>query len=225
MNGRADRTTDFLCSVADALGVPPESLLAFRLEVVAEWLRAHPEETNEAWDEIQRGPLLEPYEHWPVRPLPDPRTVSLADVAKSLIAIVKIEGPVLGGRAYSLRLRAAGLYTGTRELRSVLNKASFAAIKAGAIIGLNEFPGPTQKFLVLRIPGSPEVRVRTRGERSVSEIPLAELAEVVASTRAYRLGEPVAEVQNAVLALYGIASPRLADLEHINRAINMKSGQ
>lgn len=98
-------------------------------------------------------------------------------------------------------------------------------MQAGALIGMDERSDRTQKYLVLRVPDSPEVCMRARGDRTIPEIPLAEVCAVVQSTQAHRVGDTVQNVQNEVLAAYGIAQPRLADIEHINQAINMKGGR
>jgi transcriptional regulator with XRE-family HTH domain len=220
LNRRVDAPPDFAQSVATALGLAPERLFAFRLDVVAERLRGSHEEVNALWSEIRRGPIVEPYVSWPVRPLPDPRDVSLTDLARSIIEIVEVEEPVLGARVYRLRLRAARIEHETRELRSLLNRASYAAISGGALVGTNEGTfEQTQKYLVLRRPNTPDVRPRERGEREIVEIPLVELSHVAWSTRARRLGGTVKDVQNELLALYRVAQPRLHELEHINRAI------
>ena len=225
LNSRVDAPADLPHAIAQAFGVPAECLLAYRLEVVTEWLHESPRELNALWEDMTHGIELAPYDHWPMRSLPDPRRVSLVELARSLIEIVKVEGPVLGARVYSLRLRGAGVSAETRELRSLLNRASFAAMQAGALIGVDERSDRTQKYLVLRVPGSPEVLMRARGDRSIPEIPLAEVCAVVESTRSYRVGDSVQDVQNEVLAAYGVDQPRLADVEHINHAINMKGGR
>ena len=102
----------------------------------------------------------------------------------------------------------------------MLNRASYAAMRARAILGVNERPERSQKFLVLRVPGTPEVRVRARGDRQVPEIPLTEVRVVVKETLAYRRGDDVLAIQEEVLSAYAIRQPRLSDIEHINRAFN-----
>jgi transcriptional regulator with XRE-family HTH domain len=226
INGRIEPPPDFAYAIAQAFGLPEEVLFAYRLDVVADWLRERTTEINELWTEITRGPSLAHYVAWEVRRLPDPRDVSLTDLARSLIEIVKVEGPVLGARVYGLRLSAARIDNETRELRSLLNRASHAATHARALMGVNEGRlERTQKYLVLRAPDQPEVLVRERGPRSIPEIPRAEVARVAESTLAYRLGRSVREIQNEVLAAYGVPEPRLFELEHINRAITVKGGR
>lgn len=222
VNRRSDMPPDFVSSIAHALGAEPELFLAHRLDVVAAFLEASPSTADDLWDELSRTVELDAYEEWPMRTLPDPRSLSLVEIAKSLIEIVSVEGPVVGARAYEVRLRASDLQAETRELRGLLNRASYAATRSGALLSANEQNEQTQKFLVLRLPGTPEVRTRQRGPRAVPQIPLSEVAAVVASTEAYRFGHSLEAVQNEMLATYHVDNPRLVDLEHINRAVNLK---
>jgi transcriptional regulator with XRE-family HTH domain len=222
LNGRRNPPADLPEAIAQALGVPPEFFLAYRLAIVHEWLRERPETIDGLMESLERTVELAPYEAWPARALPDPQRVPLVELARSLAEIITVEAPVIGARVYAVRLRAAGIETETRELRSVLNRASYALMQAGAIVGVNERLERTQKYLVLRPLGAPEVRVRTRGDRRVTEIPLSEVRAVVEATRAHRYGESVAAIQEEVLGLYDVSSPRLDDLEHINRALSQR---
>ena len=223
LNHRRKLPTDLAETIAQALGASPEFFLEHRLALVEEWFRETPEEVDALLEGLERGVELPPYEAWPPRPLPDPRRVSLVELSQSLIEIIKVEGPVVGARLYVLRLRAAGLGQETKALRSLLNRASYATMRAGAVIGVNERDERTQKYLVLRLPGVPEVRMRARGDRTVPEIPLSEVRTVVKATSAYKYGEGVEAIQNEVFAAYQLPRPGLADLEHVNRAISMRA--
>jgi hypothetical protein len=154
-----------------------------------------------------------------VKPLPDPRRVSLKDLRRSLIEIIGVEGPVLGARVYRLRLRAAGIRSETRELRSLLNRASHAAITSGSVIGENERPEPTRRKLILRLPGTPAVSIRARGDRSVAEIPLAEIRAVIEAMKSRRVHESPKTLQNRLLAVYEVGQPQRADVAHIHKAM------
>ena len=57
----------------------------------------------------------------------------------------------------------------------------------------------------------------------VPEIPLAEVHAVVKETLAYRRGKDVLAIQEEVISAYAVRQPRLSDIEHINRAINLRS--
>lgn len=224
LNRRHGTSAEVAEAAAQALGVPPEFFLAYRLALVRESLRERPDEIDGLLESLERGVELDPYESWPVREMPDPRQVALSELARSLIEIVAVEGPVLGARVYSLRLAAAGIRSESRDLRKLLNRASYVAMLGGAILGENERPERTQKYLILRLKETPEVRVRSRGDRRIPEIPLAEVRAVVETTPSYRRGGSVAGTQEEVLAAYQVFRPGLADLEHINRAINLRRG-
>ncbi|HEY4347270.1 MAG TPA: helix-turn-helix transcriptional regulator [Gaiellaceae bacterium] len=206
---------------AEALGLSPEHFLAYRIELVAAWFFDHPAELARILEVIERPVTLAPYEAWEVRQLPDPMEVSLADLARSLIEIVSVEGPVLGARVYRLRLEASGLEVETRELRQLLNRASHAAVHAGVLVGISERAEPAQKFLVLRRAGTPEVSVRERGGRRIPEIPLAEIREVIATIQQRRGRSSVESLHAELAVLYEIEHPREADIEHVNRAITL----
>lgn len=219
LNGKRRFHTDVFVAVARALGVDPEFFLGYRLALLGDWLREHPNEIDILLEDIEPPLELSGYEAWPVRRLADPRRVSLKDVARSLVEIIGVEGPVLGARVYRLRLRAAGIEAETRELRSLLNRASDAAIKSGSVIGENERPEPTQRKLTLRLRGTPAVRIRARGDRSVAEIPLAEIRAVIEAIKSRRQHESATTVQNELLAVYEVGQPRPADIEHIHKAM------
>ncbi|HWE81165.1 MAG TPA: helix-turn-helix transcriptional regulator [Gaiellaceae bacterium] len=208
-----------LLRFAEALDLSPESFLAYRVELVAKWLRDNPAELARILEAIERPVELAPYEAWEPRELPDPLEVSLADLARSLIEIVAVEGPVLGARVYRLRLQASGLDSESREHRQALNRASRAAVHAKVLVGVSEQAEPSQKFLILRRAGTPEVSVRERGGRRIVEIPLAEIREVIASIQSRRGRVSVESLHSELAALYDIEQPRESDIEHVNRAI------
>jgi transcriptional regulator with XRE-family HTH domain len=219
LNAQTTPPADFIESLADALGIPPQTFLDYRLMVVEDALRAVPERVDELLEELSRGIELPPYFEWKVRPLADPRTMSLTDVAREIIEIVEAEGPVVGARVYRLRLAAAGIASETKELRSVLNRAAAAAVRSGRLLADNERDERTQKYLVLRAAGVEQVTPRARGDRSMLEVPLREIAEVVGMTNAHRRGGNVAEIQHEIFAAFGIAGSNIQILERVNTAI------
>lgn len=225
LHGRRRFDLDLYALFADSLGVRPEHFLSYRLALIAEWLGEHPADLDRLFGELDAAIELAPYDPWPIRTLSDPRDLPLTEVAKSLVEIVEVEGPILGARAYRLRLMAAGIDHETHELRRILNRASYAAIHSELLVGVNEREEQTQKFLVLRKSGTPMVRMRQRGDRSVSEIPAAEIRALVTAIRARHPRTSVEELHRELVALYEIVQPRSSDIEHINRAINIRSGE
>jgi hypothetical protein len=136
---------------------------------------------------------LEPYEAWTTRPVPDPRTAGREAVGPVLLEIVHAEGPILAERAYRLYVRASGGKALTSIARAPLSGAAYRLRQAGAI----EFEGEGE---ILRPTGVAAVRVRELGPRTLDEVPLREVAELMRRLRA----AGAAELPRAVLDTYGL---------------------
>ncbi len=141
------------------------------------------EESAESQHDVHMSPSgsfkVEPYREWSVIPLVDPRTVSLEKVARNLIAIVEVEGPVLASRAYRLYANAAGLQRVGSALRGVFSRAVSKAVRNGLLELERTDPKAPMLSAVLRLAGAPSVRPRTTGPRTFWEIPLSEIAWVM----------------------------------------------
>jgi len=109
---------------------------------------------------------------------PDPRTVSVSAVADGLCSIIEAEGPMVAKRAYDIYLHCCGIRRLGRELKSTMNKALANAISRGRIVSENE-PGKSGLiFSTVRIKGTPPMRLRCRGPRTLEELPPAEVRAV-----------------------------------------------
>lgn len=219
LNGGRETSIDELERIAGALGIVPESLLEFRLAAVRDWLEDNASRLKELFGDVQ-PPTLELYRAWAIRPLPSPLAVGPKELLSSLVEIVRVEGPVLGARVYGLRLAAAGIDEETIELRRLLNRASFAAVSRRILLAENETGEARQKFLTLRLPDTPKVVVRARGERGLCEIPAGEVVAMIRTTLPWRRGEPVAAVQQSVVEAYRVGRPTEREVEYLNRCIN-----
>ncbi len=62
---------------------------------------------------------------------PDPRTVSIGEVADGLCLIIEAEGPMVAKRAYDIYLRGCGIRRLGGELKSTMNKALASIIRQG----------------------------------------------------------------------------------------------
>lgn len=121
---------------------------------------------------------LTPYRHWVSRTLPDPKSAKLSEIVKGLVEIVESEGPMLSYRAYSLYAHSAGIQRIRKETtRPIFDKAMRKAIASGKIIEDNDFVIDTEMGIIVRVPDSPKVIVRTRGDRTIEEIPPSEIAQ------------------------------------------------
>jgi len=108
----------------------------------------------------------------------DPRTVSAGTVAEGLCRIIEVEGPMLAKRAYDIYLRGCGIKRMGHELRSIMNKALANAIRQGRVISEDEMGKRGLLYSVVRVKGSPPIKMRSRGPRIFEEIPPSELQTV-----------------------------------------------
>lgn len=138
---------------------------------------------------------LEPYDEWVPHPVPDPRTAGREAIGPVLLGIVASEGPILAGRAYRLYVRASGGKALTSIARAPLSGSAHRLRNAGAI----EMEGEGDEA-VLRPAGSPRVNVRELGPRSLDEVPLEEVAELMRRLR----DAGAQDLPRAVLDAYGL---------------------
>lgn len=134
--------------------------------------------------------------------VPDPRTAGREVLMPALEAIVAAEGPVLASRAYGLLNKAAGGKKLTSIVRAPLSSAAYR-LRAEGRIEIEDAPGsPTDE--ILRATGTPPVRVRELGPRTLDDVPLDEVAELMRRVRA--AGGPASgpELRRATLEAYGL---------------------
>lgn len=126
-----------------------------------------------------RGSVIKPYQHWHPQTVPDPRVAPLTQIAQGLIDIIATEGPVVEERVYRLYSRAAGIQKTGRQIRSTLHRALGIAVRQGLVIDRTELHTQNRVQRVVRLADTPEVVLRTRGDRTLEEIPLSEIAAVM----------------------------------------------
>ena len=100
------------------------------------------------------------------RPTPDPRSAGRERIGEALLEIVGAEGPVLASRAYGLLNKAAGGKKLTSIVRAPLSGAAYRLRQQG-LIAIDDEQGEE----VLRLAGTPAVRVRDLGPRTLDEVP------------------------------------------------------
>jgi hypothetical protein len=105
----------------------------------------------------------------------DPRSVSTSLVSDGIVRIVEAEGPVVAKRVYDIYLRGCGIRRMGHELKSSMTKALVHAMRQGRVASEGEVTERDPLFSVVRVNGSPPIRLRTRGPRSFEEIPPSEL--------------------------------------------------
>jgi len=118
------------------------------------------------------------YKEYSGPPWNDPRGVGTSVISEGIVRIVEVEGPVIAKRAYDIYLRGCGIRRMGHELKSTMNKALAHALRQGRLASENEVTEKDLLFSVVRVNGSPPIKVRTRGPRSFEEIPPSELQVV-----------------------------------------------
>jgi hypothetical protein len=158
---------------------------------------------------------LAPYAAWEPKPVPDPRSAGRGVVDPVLAEIVATEGPVLASRAYALYNRASGGKKLTTIARAPLSGAVYRLRMAGRIEIARDERGAGEE--VLHPAGSPPVRVRELGPRTLDEVPLDEVAELME-----RLATAGADdLKRAVLDTYGLVRLTAKADEYLERALTL----
>jgi len=120
----------------------------------------------------------------------DPREVSATVVSEGLAGIIEVEGPVVAKRVYEIYLRGCGIKRMGHELKSSMNGALAEVIRQGRVVSEDELAKDDVLFSVVRVNGTPPIRLRNRGPRAFEEIPPSEL-QVVARYLVERHGVPL----------------------------------
>lgn len=143
---------------------------------------------------------LEPYTAWDPRPVPDPRTAGREQLMPVVMEIVEAEGPVLAGRAFGLYTRAAGGRKLTGAAKAPLTGAAWRLKIQDRLVIAREGATTIENDDVLRPAGSPPVRVRELGPRTLEEVPRDEVAALMRRLRDAGAGD----LKRAVLDTYGL---------------------
>ncbi|MDX6665644.1 MAG: hypothetical protein QOG68_1850 [Solirubrobacteraceae bacterium] len=143
---------------------------------------------------------LEPYREWAPRAVPDPRTGGREALMPVLLEIVEAEGPLLAGRAFGLYTRAAGGKKLTGAAKAPLTGAAWRLKVQDRLEIARDGATTIDNDDVLRPAGGPPVRVRELGPRTLEEVPLDEVAELM--DRLASAG--ASDLKRAVLDTYGL---------------------
>ncbi len=106
----------------------------------------------------------------------DPEVAPPKDLVPGLVELVRGHGPVVVDRLYRLYVKAAGRRRVGRRLRRNLDKGLAKAIRSGAVAVRRETSEQGFKGQVVRIPGTPTIRIRPLGDRRLDEVPDSEIA-------------------------------------------------
>ena len=218
LNGHDRASVDLIETIAQALDVAPEVFVEYRMELVDDWLRQHPNRLDEFFDALHSEPLLAKYDAWTIRRLAAPLDSGPHELLKSLVDIVQAEGPVMAARVYELRL-AASCSPMTKVNRSILNRATAAASRVGLLLDVDELDDQTQIHRILRVQGQASMIRRVLGGRQLWQVPPRELESVIQLTPAWKRGDSVTRIQDAVVSTYGVSHVSPRDTEHLNHCI------
>ena len=161
-----------------------------------------------------------PYVGWQGGGLPDPRTAPVAQIVTHLLDIVTAEGPVTADRAYRLYIRGAGSSKVTQRARAPMEQALGRLTLRGQVV-VDELDNGGEPQQVLRLAGTAAVVVRELGDRSLYEVPLSEIAELMVHKRRELLGRSGSDEQpaHAVAGVIQQAAMRRGSPERVMRAV------
>jgi hypothetical protein len=162
---------------------------------------------------------LEPYRAWEPRAVPDPRSGGRDALMPVVMEIVEVEGPVLAGRAFGLYTRASGGKKLTGAAKAPLTGAAWRLKIQDRLVIAREGATTIDNSDVLRAAGTPPVRLRELGPRTLEEVPLDEVAALMRRLRDAGTGR--ADLKRAVLDTYGLVRLTARADEYLGRALDL----
>jgi very-short-patch-repair endonuclease len=107
---------------------------------------------------------------------PDPREASINNICEAQKNIIAKDGPLTRFSIYRLYIEGCPyLHRSGRAVRDKLNVALRALLKAGEIVQEDELGSGKPEGIVVRVAGTPAVRLRPAGRRKLEEIPPSEI--------------------------------------------------
>ena len=186
---------------------------------VAAWTEATPPaapaEPTAAAEPVPAPTVLDEYDAWTPHVVGDPRSTPRPKIMDTMLEIVAAEGPMTATRAYSLYNRAAGGKKLTSIAKAPLSSAVYWLAREEQLTLTREADIPWQADDVIRLPDQPPVRVRELGPRTLDEVPLDEIAELVKLLR----GAP--DMKRAILNTYGLVRLTSRADEYLQLAIDL----
>jgi hypothetical protein len=164
---------------------------------------------------------LEPYDEWEATPVGDPRATPRPRIMDVMLEIAGAEGPLRATRAYSLYNRASGGKKLTTIARAPLSSAVYWLAQERRVVLTKRDEIPWQDDDLIRLPDTPAVRVRELGPRTLEEVPLDEIAELMRRLRASGAGSSDADLKRAVLSAYGLVRLTTRADEYLGLAIGL----
>jgi dethiobiotin synthetase len=167
--------------------------------------------------------VLDPYDAWQPRQVGDPRNTPRPQIMQAMLEIIEAEGPMTATRAYSLYNRAAGGRKLTSVAKAPLSSAVYWLARENKLTLTREADIPWQGDDMVRLNEQPAVRVRELGSRSLDEVPLDEIAELIKLLRtAHGTSDPT-ELKRQILSTYGLVRLTGRADEYLGLAIDLAS--
>lgn len=179
--------------------------LGFSEHAPTEQALSVPETPSELEGALKYG--AQHYRHWQSHPLPDPRTAKSSEIIEGLIEIISAEGPIICHRAYHLYASSLGIGRVGHQIRSTFNRAISSAIRTQKIEQADDYHSHDQLHKVVRLSGSPMIALRSRGNRSLEEIPPSEIAMLmkrILEVEPFNVEVESEKLFRVVLAFYGL---------------------
>jgi hypothetical protein len=168
-----------------------------------------------------RGEIaLDPYRAWEAEPAGDPRETPRPRIMAAILSIVEAEGPMRASRAYALYNRAAGGKKLTTIARAPLSSAAYWLAREERLVLTPADDIPWQEDDLLRSPDAPPVHVRELGPRTLEEVPLDEIAELMRRLAGTGLTGDAA-LKRGVLQAYGLVRLTTRADEYLGRALGL----
>jgi dethiobiotin synthetase len=195
---------------------------------VAEWAEAAaPAQAAEQATPLSAAPAaaaeitLDPYDSWQPRQAGDPRNTPRPQIMQAMLDIIEAEGPMTATRAYALYNRAAGGRKLTSVAKAPLSSAVYWLARENKITLTREADIPWQGDDMVRLPDQPAVRVRELGARSLDEVPLDEIAELVKLISASIGTTDPTALKRSILTTYGLVRLTARTDEYLGLAIDL----
>ena len=145
---------------------------------------------------------LAPYPQFSL-PLPTVSDAHPERLVEGVLAIVAVEGPIVGSRLHSAYGKAAGHRMGPR-IALALTKAIRSAVRKGRLVREDPFGRTGVLTCTYRLHDQPAVVPRELGARQFDQVPPAELAHVMSRAAAELGWANLDAVFRATMGAYGI---------------------
>lgn len=154
---------------------------------------------------------------------PDPREASPANVREVLRQIIERHGPLTRSSVYRLYVEGCpDLQRVGRVVRQALNRSLQSMLRAGEIVQEDELRDGSPEGQVLRIAGTPPVKVRPAGRRDLLEIPPSELIAVLRRTHSpASAGATDDELFRMIMDSYGFMRLTRQRREYLSKVVSL----